>query len=227
VICGYPIRDLDRVQSFYLAAKETGRFLVIELKLAYLLNLFNNSPKLKGLYPSADDKHIKIYVPKMKWGLIDKDINFFTERLLEQDYDEWAKEFLQYDNKIDYRDVSSNQSEMMLSLSDFKLQELIDIKPDEGSSYIRSLTEPFDPEMEFKEKKIKNWFTKFGLISSEKQWHQVHVSGHGDGVQIKQVIDGANAKKLIPIHTDPKNEVYHKKWHDNVTTVNLGDSVTL
>ena len=76
---------------------------------------------------------------------------------------------------------------------------------------LRSLTEPFDLEMEFKEKRIKNWFTKYGLISSEKQWHQVHVSGHGDGEQIKQVIDGINAKKLIPIHTDPKNEVYHKK----------------
>ena len=227
VICGYPIRDLDRMQSFYLAAKETGRYLVIEPKLAYLLNLFNNSPKLKGLYPSSTDKYIKIYMPKVDWGLIDKDIAVFTQRLLDQDYDIWAREFLEYDNQIDNRDVSKNQSKMMLSLSDFKLQELIDIKPDEGSSYVRSLTEPFDPEMEFKEKRIKNWFTKFGLISSEKEWHQVHVSGHGDGVQIKQIIDGAKAKKLIPIHTDPDNEKYHKKWHNNVKTVNLGDSITL
>jgi len=227
VICGYPIRDLDRVQSFYLAAKETGRDLVIEPKLAYLLDLFNDSPKLKGLYPSSTDKHIKIYMPKVDWGLIDKDIDVFTRKLLNEDYNIWAREFLDYDNQIDNRDVSKNQSKMMLSLSDFKLQELIDIKPDEGSNYIRSLTEPFDPEMEFKEKRIKNWFEKFGLISSEKEWHQVHVSGHGDGEQIKKVIDGANAKKLIPIHTEPDNEKYHKKWHKNVTAVNLGDSVTL
>ncbi len=227
VICGYPIRDLDRVQSFYLAAKETGRHLVIEPKLAHLLNLFNDSSKLKGLYPSPKDKHIRIYMPKMNWGLIDKDISVFTPKLLGEDYGEWVRKFLEYDNRIDHRDISENQSKMMLSLSDFKLQELIDIKPDEGSSYIRSLTEPFDPEMEFKEKRIKKWFTKFGLISSEKQWHQVHVSGHGDGVQVKQVIDGANAKKLIPIHTDPDNEKYHKLWHDNVATMNLGDSFTL
>ena len=45
----------------------------------------------------------------------------------------------------------------------------------------------------------------------------MHVSGHGDGVQIKQVIDGANAKKLIPIHT--KHDEYHKKMHSNVETV--------
>ena len=106
-------------------------------------------------------------------------------------------------------------------------QELIDIKPKEGSSYVRSLTEPFDLEMEFKQKRIENWFTRFGLITSSKKWHQVHVSGHGDGEQIKKVIDGVNAKKIIPIHTDPKNEVYHKKWHKNVTTVNQHEVVSV
>jgi len=221
VICGYPIRDLDRLQSFYLAAKETGRDLVIEPKLAYLLKLFNDSEKLKGLYPSPTDKHIKIYMPKGEWGLIDKDIDVFTRKLLDEDYHIWAREFLDYDNQIDYRDVSKNQSKMMFSLSDFKLQELIDIKPDEGSNYIRSLTEPFDPEMEFKEKRIKNWFRKFGLISSEKEWHQVHVSGHGDGEQIKKVIYGANAKKLIPIHT--VHEDHFDSLHHNVQKVKLGD----
>ena len=53
------------------------------------------------------------------------------------------------------------------------------------------------------------------------------MSGHGDGTQIKRVIDGANAKKIIPIHTEPKNEVYHKKWHGNVQSVNQHDVVNL
>ena len=66
---------------------------------------------------------------------------------------------------------------------------------------------------------------RFGVISSDKRWHQVHVSGHGDGEQIKRVIEGSNAKKIIPIHTDPKNEKYHKNWHQNVESVNKNDSV--
>ena len=113
----------------------------------------------------------------------------------------------------------------MFYCSDFKLQELIDVKPKEGSSYIRSLTEPFDEEMELKEEQIKNWFEHFGLLSKERDWHQIHVSGHGDGLQIKKVIDGANSKKLIPIHTE--HEEYHKKWHDNVTSVDQHGSVIL
>lgn len=227
IVCGYPIRDLDRLQSFYLAAKQTGRYLAIDPKQAYLLKLFSESDNLKGLYPSPTDKNIKIYMPKGEWGLLDKDINHYTRKLLDEDYKTWAREFLDYENYIDYRQIHEKQNEIMLSLSDFKLQELIDIKPDEGSCYIRSLTEPFDLEMEFKQTRIKNWFEKFGLLSSEKAWHQVHVSGHGDGEQIKSVIDGTNAKKLIPIHTSPKNEIYHKKWHDNVQSVNINDSISL
>ena len=101
------------------------------------------------------------------------------------------------------------------------MQNLIDVKPNPGSSYIRSLTEPFDTEMELKEELIKNWFEHFGIIGKERDWHQVHVSGHGDGEQIKRVIDGANSKKLIPIHTH--HDEYHKKWHSNVHTVNQHD----
>ena len=37
VVCTYPPRDLDRLLSFYKAATESGRDLVIDLKQAYLL----------------------------------------------------------------------------------------------------------------------------------------------------------------------------------------------
>ena len=36
------------------------------------------------------------------------------------------------------------------------------------------------------------------------------------------VIEGANAKKLIPIHT--QHDEYHKKWHSDVHTVNQHDT---
>ena len=221
-ICGYPIRDLDRLMSFYLAAKNAGRYLVIDIKQAYLLKLFSSSTNFSKLYPSPKDEAIKIFIPRGSWGLLDKDLTVFSERQLQMDYAEWQREFLDYSNKVDYRDVSKNQKEFVFYCSDFNLQNLIDIKPNPGSSYVRSLTEPFDIEMELKEELIKNWFEHFGVISKERDWHQVHVSGHGDGTQIKRIIDGANAKKLIPIHT--QQDEYHKKWHPDVHTVNQHDT---
>ncbi|MEX0862554.1 MBL fold metallo-hydrolase [Nitrosopumilus sp.] len=217
VICGYPIRDLDRLLSFYNAAKNTGRYLVVDLKQAYLLKLFDESSVLRGKYPGPRDPNLKIYIPRGSWGLLDKDLTKFSKRQLIMDYAGWQQEFLDYPNVVDYRDVLKNQKDFVFYCSDFKLQELIDVKPKENSSYIRSLTEPFDMEMELKEELIKNWFMHFGVLSKEQDWHQIHVSGHGDGTQIKKVIDGSNAKKLIPIHT--QHEEYHRKWHGNVQSI--------
>ena len=211
-ICGYPIRDLDRLLSFFIAAKNSNRDLVIDMKQAYLLKLFNESESLKG------NKNIKIYIQRGSWGLIDKDINRFTQKQLLADYGTWQRQFLDYPNAIDYRDIAKNQKQYIFFCSDFRLQDLIDIKPTEGSTYIRSLTEPFDLEMELKEEQVKNWFVHFGVLKKEQDWHQIHVSGHGDGEQIKYVVENTNSKFLIPIHTE--HDEYHKKWHPNVNTVN-------
>jgi mRNA degradation ribonuclease J1/J2 len=43
------------------------------------------------------------------------------------------------------------------------------------------------------------------------------VSGHEDSTQMKKVIEGAKAKRLVPIHTE--KEKYHKMWHPNVKVV--------
>lgn len=225
VICGYPIRDLDRFVSFYNAAKNSGRILVIDPKQAYLLKLFDLSPNLKGKFPAHTDENLRIFIPRGTWGLIDKDINHFTEKLLEEDYGIWQREFLKYSNSIDYREIHQNQKKYMFYCSDFKLSDLIDIKPSDGSTYIRSLTEPFNDEMEIKNLQIKNWFIHFGIVKKESDWNSIHVSGHGDGEQIKYIIENSNAKKLIPIHTE-KDE-YHKKWHTNVNSVSLGSTFSL
>ena len=95
---------------------------------------------------------------------------------------------------------------------------MIDVKPTEGSAYIRSLTEPFNTEMTLQASQVKNWFVHFGVVKREQDWHKIHVSGHGDGEQIKYVVENTKAKSLIPIHT--VHDEYHKKWHKNVTTVN-------
>jgi ribonuclease J len=224
-ICGYPIRDLDRLLSFYIAAKNTSRDLVIDMKQAYLLKLFNESENLRGKYPSPTDKNIKIYIQRGSWGLIDKDLNKFTEKQLLADYGTWQREFLDYPNAIDYRDIAKKQNQYMFFCSDFRLQDLIDIKPTEGATYIRSLTEPFNTEMEIKEEQVKNWFVHFGVIKRDQDWNQIHVSGHGDGDQIKHVVEDTKAKSLIPIHT--VHDEYHKKWHTNVNSVNQHDLVKL
>jgi ribonuclease J len=178
VICTYPERDLDRLLSFYTAAIESGRDMVIGLKQAYLLKLFQTSEYLKAVYPRPDDKRIRIYIPRRSWGLICKDINEWSRKQLLEDYDGWEEQFLDYTNMVDCRDVSAHQNELIFYCNDFHLQGLIDIKPHEKSNYIRSSTEPFDDEMKFDEIRAKKWLAHFGLLTDETtQWHHTHVSG--------------------------------------------------
>lgn len=224
VVCTYPTRDLDRLLSFYNAAKESDRDLVIDMKQAYLLKLFQTSERWSKVFPRPDDKMIKIYIPRKGWGLAGRDD--WTEEQLLQDYDKWQRDFVLANNAVTSNDVSARQSNLIFYCNDYQLLELNDVRPDrEGSSYIRSSTEPFDDEMKLEEERVKRWLEHFGLISSEKQWTQSHVSGHGDGNQIKSVIEGANAKKLVPIHTE--NEEYHEKWHKDILHVANATSVNI
>lgn len=225
VVCSYPTRDLDRLLSFYNAAVKCNRDLVIDLKQAYLLKLFQSSEHYMGKYPRLDDNRLKIYIPRKVWGLIDKDISYWTKKQILADYDNWADEFIDYPNHIDHRDVSAHQKDIILYCSDFQLQELIDVRPGENSSYIRSTTEPFDDEMRLDEIRVKKWLVHFGLLDSVSQWHHIHVSGHGSGDQIKRIIDGAKAKRLIPIHTE--HEEYHKMWHPRVQEARLNETIMM
>ncbi len=225
VVTSYPTRDLDRLLSFYNAAKETDRYLAIDLKQAYLLKLFASSQSYSGIYPKVDDPLIKIYLSRKSWGLVDKDRDYWTDKIILEDYDSWEREFVGMNNSIDYRDVSSKQKDYMFYCSDFKLQELIDVRPSGDSSYIRSSTEPFDDEMRLDQERIKRWLIHFGLLSKEEGWNVTHVSGHGSKDQIKHVVQETKAKNLIPIHT--VHEEYFNKWHDSVTKVEMNGSLTI
>lgn len=225
VVTSYPTRDLDRLLSFYNAAKETGRYLAIDLKQAYLLKLFASSQSYGKIYPKIDDPLIKIYVSRKSWGLVDKDREYWTDKIILEDYDSWEREFVGMSNSIDYRDVSSKQKDYMFYCSDFKLQELIDVRPAEDSSYIRSSTEPFDNEMRLDQERIRRWLVHFGLLSKDEGWNITHVSGHGSRDQIKHVVQETKAKNLIPIHTT--HEEYFNKWHDSVTKVTINGSLAI
>jgi len=92
VVCNYPYRDFDRFLSIYNAAVASGRDLVIDMKQAHLLEMFENSNSCNNMYPKLDDRHLKIFVPKRSWCLIDKDVGFFTKKLVLEDYYIWMRD---------------------------------------------------------------------------------------------------------------------------------------
>ena len=193
VVVNFPIRDTDRMISFHEVAKATDRALVINLRQAYLLKLFEES----GIpAPRIDDEHIRIYIPRKGWGVFRDER--FPKKIQYEDYDRWEREFLEHPNIVTAKEIKKAQESFIFRCDFFEIKELIDIRPEKGSVYIRSVCEPFDIEMEIDLKKVENWLKHFGLYP----YFQIHASGHLNRDDLKYVIEEIQPKMIFPIHTE-------------------------
>ena len=224
-VCSYPVRDLDRFQSIYNAAKRAGRDMVVDLKQAYLLRLFKEAGIKR--YPAHDDERIRIFVPRKSWGLYGRPADRWPKKLVDADYPVWERGLIDMGNAVGADYVSGHQRECVMYCSDFGLSSLIDVRPKRGAStFIRSQTEPFSDEMEMDHRRVKRWLRHFGLGGRGDGWGaHSHVSGHGTGDQIQRIVEKAKPKMVVPIHTE-KPRMF-EEFHDNVRLVRRGSSMTL
>jgi ribonuclease J len=198
VFVDFNFKDIDRVQTFYAIAKETGRKFVISCKDASLLYWLNKDEKLKGKIPSLEDEEVLVYKRKKNTGTY-----------LSKDYLKWEKCYLGdieadglrvHKDPLTAEEIREKQSEIIMTLNYYRMGELIDIKPKEGI-YIHSKAFPVDEEQEIDFKKLENWIEHFGL----KQ-HHCHTSGHLTREQTKDLIAQVRPKYVIPIHTEYPSE---------------------
>lgn len=201
-VCNWPVRDTDRMISFLNAAKKLNKKLAINLKQAYLIEQLSKCKD--SLIPKLNDKNICLYAMRKDWGLIGSD---HDRRLIHQDYDRWERSYV--DGCSCYRNLKKEQDKFMFFCNNFDLKELIDIRPADGSVYIKSVCEPFDVEMEIDWQRIENWINHFGM-----NVNNTHVSGHASGPQLRDFIKSVRPKLIIPIHTQHAN--YYEKWWDRV-----------
>lgn len=193
VVANFPPRDIDRINTFFYACKENNRKLAITTKLAYLLEILKEDKRLP--VPDVRDDSILIYVHRARWGSVTEDDVHVTEK--EKDYYKWERKYLRYDNFVTCEDISKKQDEVVLYCDYFSLKELIDIKPQEGSCFIYSLSEPHDEKQVIDYKIMKNWLDHFNLPLVK-----AHASGHASLEEITEIISEIQPKKVIPIHTD-------------------------
>jgi len=198
-VCNWPVRDTDRMMSFFNVAKKLDKKLTISLKQAYLINLLKDCKDAE--VPDLKDKNLELYVIRKAWGVIGSD---WDERVIRADYDKWEREYL--DDVICYKDVRDDQNRFMFFCTNFDLKELIDLRPVRGSVYIKSVCEPFDAEMEIDWKRIENWINHFGM-----SLQRTHVSGHASGPQLKEFVKTVKPKMVVPVHTQHA-EIYDKWW---------------
>jgi len=175
-------RDIDRINTFYSVAKESGRKFAISTKTAYLLDKLSKDGRLKVPSPLKDGT-IGVYLRRKKSGNYE-----------EKDYFLWERPYLS--NPVYSEEIKKSQADYLLSLNLFEFGELIDLQPKEGSLFIHSMSEPFSEEDVAEEVK-QNWVSHFKL-----KFQQLHASGHCKGEEVGAIVKEINPKSVFPVHTE-------------------------
>jgi len=190
VLAEFAYADVDRFNSFYRVAKKNRRCLAISLRQAYLLNVLRSDKRLH--LPDLNDPNILIFRKS-------KARSYKWEKQISERFADKVKSAF---------DLSKQQCKVILALSFYDFEELVEIHPEAGSCFVLSASEPFDEEMEIDFEKLVNWLEHYGL----PQYH-VHVSGHIMPLQLKSVLRQINAANVFPVHTQ-NAELFGKFMRD-------------
>lgn len=170
----YP-RDIDRLTTLYQAARAVDRELVVSTKTAHLLA--TAAPLLARETP----------VPGRSEGLR-------VYRRPKKVYYKWERAF--EDEAVESATLARHPQRYLLELGLTHFAELIDLRPEPGSPYIHSMSEPFS-EDDLDDEVLHNWVDHFGLA-----FHQFHASGHCSGSELLEVADRVAPRTLVPVHTE-------------------------
>jgi ribonuclease J len=178
VLADFRPADVDRIRTFHEAAKENRRQLAISLKQAYILE------KLKA------DKNLEL--PEIYSS------EFLIFQREKKRYFNWENAIVNhYPNVVDAQRVAELQSKVILSASYSDFNEMLNIRPEPGSSFIFSTSEPFNEEMEIQRDRYTNWLDHFGL-----PMYHIHCSGHIMPTEVRKVVERIAPKKFFPVHTE-------------------------
>lgn len=204
VFCYFSMINVDRFMSAYNACKKNKRIMVIDTRLAYIMN--NLREKIAVIPDILTDKNIKVYFRISKTG-----------SFVEKDYKPFEREFMK--NMITHEDLISNQKDYFMHLNFYRLMELVYIQPSKAD-FIYSSSEHFlEGEDNEDQRKIwENWMKHFGI-----KFHKAHCSGHASKQDLIDMIKKINPSILIPIHTESAEEF--KKVHENVKIPDKGKTM--
>lgn len=231
-------KDTTRFETVQKAAEESGRTFLINPKTAYLLKALADNLGPPHKVPS-DYSNVKVYV-KRRYSLL-YSLGDYTGSKHDAGYlADWG--YRGSDMKTAYADdddayldiglshirdgvkaldIKSSPSTYALMFSYYDVNELFDLAPLTGCSYIHAGTSPFNDEMELDEDKLVRWLEYFGIKSEDSQLLRAHCSGHASGPDLKDMIRKIKPKIIYPIHAEKESVDIFKAEFENVTVPEL------
>ena len=198
-------QNIDSLVSAYRACVKVNKIFVIDIYTAWILEkmkLISNST------PNIEWKNVKVikafgggYYQKLQENKIY--FKGFTSKMFKQ--------------VIELKDIKQNPQKYFLKISPWHITKVL------NKCCIQKHNIIYSQWLGYLEEKYSGEETAslyMGLKESSN-WVYAHTSGHADLPALKKFASAIDAKKLIPIHTEYKEEF--EKYFENVAILNDGE----
>lgn len=205
-------KDTTRFETLQRVAAATGRTLVVSPKLSYLLAKLRDDFG-KPYLGVREYPNVRSYLDRRR-SLAYSKSDYSNEKYVAGEAIDWPDTepkwtpgereiFLRhYEHGARATEIRAHPDRFILSLTFFEMNDLHDLAPPVGSTFVRAQCEPFNDEMKLDEAKQTRWLSAFGInADTDGALLKAHASGHGSGPDIKAFAKSVNAKRLLPIHT--------------------------
>ncbi|MGQ0535614.1 MAG: MBL fold metallo-hydrolase [Methanobacteriota archaeon] len=231
VVAEFGWKDTTRFDTLAAVARETGRTLLVDPRLAYLLTTLADRDDVPSK-TVPEYEHVNVYVRRRK-SMLDQPHDY--EKFEAGDLADWGKQgkdmgaawragdegylagaLRHFRNGVRAASVREHPERYLLHLTYYGANELFDLEPPAGSRWIRCTTEPYSDEMAFDLDRQRRWLDLFGLAHNlpgrkdgsadpgvlRTAGRVTHVSGHGAGPDLSALVKAARPKLLVPVHTN-------------------------
>ncbi len=244
VLADWGWKDATRFLTMQRAASSAGRRLLVNAKVAYLLNRLSRvDPAFR---PIEAYENVGVYFPR-KRSLLYSPADYQEKWMLgykdqwdERDKESVARYFsseegprvppetlVHWENGVRAPTVRKNPEKYVVMCSFFELNELFDLDPPQGSHYIKSSCEPFNDEMDIDQVKLGNWLEQWSIGSDlgDRDAHH-HTSGHVSGQDLEGFFRLVRPKSLFPVHTLYPQR-FEERFKGDVVLPKHGETVTI
>ncbi len=183
-------QNIDSIVSAYRACKKAGKIFVIDMYTAWILE------KLKIVSSS---------IPNMSWDdvqVIKKFGGSYYQKIKENEEYFQNFKFNIFNNIAEIEDIKANPSRYFFKISPWHIEKVLNAVEVSQANIIYSQWLGYLKE-EFSDQKSVELFKN---LQEKHNWVYAHTSGHADLEALQTFASSINPKKLIPIHTEHKEE---------------------
>jgi len=198
-------QNIDSIVSAYRACKKAKKTFIIDIYTAWILE------KMKLISSS---------IPNMSWDdvkVIKKFGSGYYQKLKENEIYFKKFKFEVFNHIVEIDEIKSNPQDYFLKISPWHIDKVLNYCNIENSNIIYSQWLGYLEEKYSGEKTA----SLFQNLKENSNWVYAHTSGHADLPALKKFASAINAKKLIPIHTEYKEEF--EEHFENVAVLGDGE----